>query len=445
MESMKRTDLTSILIPFVYFIAGATTLAGVATTFYYKEDLSLTIVQVGILGSVSLIPWSIKPIYGLLSDRQPIWGLRRKPYLFIAGLLGATGYFSLATWVQNFSGAFFAIFVSGMGFALADVIVDGIVAERSRTQKVAGKLQSICRASLLTGALMVAYLSGWLVEWIGARNVFYITGVLPLLTSIFALIIIESPLSTSVFSLRETWIKFKSALTPAILWSALFLFIWRSTPSSGGAFNYFLIDELEFSPEFFGRLSLISHVMGIVGVFAFRKFLISIPLRKLFFWIIIASVVLSMPSLGLIYGWYEYLGISARWFAMADTLISAPLTEIGFLPLLVLVARICPKGIEATMFAVLASLMNIGLAVSDLGGAWLAAIFEVRQATEVLAANYENLDKVLWIAILSSFLPMPFIRKLPETRAVEEYSSAGVPGGDVKMAVPLEDRKGEIV
>ena len=66
---MKRPDLTTILIPFVYFIAGATSLAGVATTFYYKEDLQLTIVQVQILASLAIIPWSIKPIYGFLSDR----------------------------------------------------------------------------------------------------------------------------------------------------------------------------------------------------------------------------------------------------------------------------------------------------------------------------------------------------------------------------------------
>jgi len=440
---MQR-DLTRILIPFVYFIAGATALAGVATMFYYKEDLGLTIPQVGILGSISIIPWSIKPLYGLLSDRQPIWGLRRKPYLIIAGLLGSVGYFSMATWVQSFTGALFAVFISAMGFALADVIVDGIVAERSRTQAVAGKLQSICRASLLTGALLVAYLSGVLVEIIGARNVFFITGTLPLFTCVFALFITEIPLETPIFSFRETWQKFKGALTPAILWSALFLFVWRATPSSGGAFSYFLIDELEFSPEFFGRLSLASHAMGIVGVLVFRKFLISVSLRKLFFWIIIASVILSLPSIGLIYGWNEYIGVSPRWFAMADTLISAPLTEIGFLPLLVLVARICPKGIEATMFAVLASLMNIGLAVSDLGGAWLSSIFDVHQATETLAANYANLDKVLWIAILSSFLPMPFIRMLPETRVADEYISSDTPSGEKGMMTPMEEKR-EIV
>ena len=158
-----QRDYSRLLIPFVYFIAGATGLASVAMTFYYKDDLGLLPAQVATLGSLAMIPWSIKPIYGFLSDRQPIWGYRRKPYLFLAGLMGAAGYFSLATWVDSFGKAAFALLISGMGFALADVIVDGIVAEKSRNQKVAGKLQSICRAAIMTGALTVAYLSGILV------------------------------------------------------------------------------------------------------------------------------------------------------------------------------------------------------------------------------------------------------------------------------------------
>lgn len=438
-----RIDLTRILIPFVYFIAGATSLAGVATTFYYKDDLHLGIQQVQFLASIAIIPWSVKPIYGMISDVRPVFGLRRKPYLFLAGLLGAAGYFSMATWVSGFWGAACSSLVSAMGFALADVIVDGIVAERSRTQKEAGKLQSICRAALLIGALIVSYASGILVEAIGARNVFFLTGALPLFTSFFAILVSEGPIPDTVLSLRSLWRQFRSALSPALLWSALFLFIWRSTPTSGGAFSYYLIDELHFTPEFFGRLAFISYLTGIAGVVLFRKFLLSLPLRTLFFWIMVASVVLSLPSIGLIYKWYEWLGVSPQFFAMADTVVGGILLELGFLPLMVLVARICPKGIEATMFAVLASLMNIGLSVSDLGGAALTTYFDVHSATETIAADYSNLHIVMWIAILSSFLPLPLLHFLPETRTSDDLGPA--PSMIVPMLTPLEPAKEEIV
>ncbi len=419
-----QKDTTRLLIPFVYFIAGATGIASVATTFYYKDDLLLSPAQVSILGSISIIPWSIKPLYGFFSDRKPIWGYRRKPYLFLSGLMGAAGYFSMATWVHSYASAVIAVLLSALGFALADVIVDGIVAERSRTQKEAGKLQSICRASIMTGALVVAYLSGILVESIGARNVFFITGALPLLTSFLAILITEEATDHALFSLRETWSKIRRAMSPDLLWAIAFVFVWRATPSSGGGLSYFMIDELHFDAEFFGRLSLIGNFMSILGVLIFRKWLLNRSLRTLFFWVMILSVVLSLPSMGLVYGWYEYLHMSPRWFALADTFISSPLSEIAFLPLLVLAARLCPKGIEATMFALLASIMNIGLAVSDLGGAWLLTFFDVHQAIGDSPANYSGLHWVLWIAILSSLLPCVFLRKLPETRAAGEFSSS---------------------
>ena len=433
---MKRHDLGNILIPFVYFIAGASALAGVATTFYYKEDLRLTIVQVQLLGSLSVVPWSIKPLYGFLSDRRPIWKLRRKPYLVLAGLLGAVGYFLLAFWVRDFKGAALAVILSGIGFALADVIVDGIVAERSRTQKEAGRLQSLCRASLMVGALLVAYLSGILVESLGPRLVFVLTGCLPLLTAGLALLISEEPAVMQVFDWKDTWRKFKAALNPTILWS---------TPGTGGAFNYFVIDELHFTPEFFGQLTVVSRVMAIVGIVIFRKWLLKLPLRHLFAGIMIASVILSLPAFGLIYGWYNLLGVSPQFFALADEFVSAPLTEIAMLPMLVLVARVCPKGIEATMFALLASVMNIGLIVSDLGGAWLVSLFDIRQATETVAANYVHLDKVLLIAVLSSFLPWPLLRFLPDTRATGDLLFEPAPSALAAAAAFVESKSDKLV
>lgn len=432
-----QKDLTTLLIPFVYFIAGAVGLASVAATFLYKEELGFTLQQVQFLGSLSVIPWSIKPLYGLVSDRLPVFGLRRKPYLVVAGLLGSIGYLSMGLFAESFWGVAAAMVTAYLGFAIADVIVDGIVAERSRSQKEAGKLQSICRGAIMLGALLSGFLSGHLVALVGPRQVYLITSALPLLTLLFAFCMYEEKSSRMGFALRETWRKIRTGLTPPVLWTALFLFVWRSTPNSGGSLTYYMIDELQFNPEFFGTLNLVGHAMGIAGVVVFRKFLISIPMKKLLFWIIVASVVLSLPSLGLVYGWYEALGMSPKMFALADTFLTGPLTEIGFLPLLVLTARVCPKGVEATMFALLASIMNIGLAISDLGGAALVTLFDVRQATESLPANYASIDKVLWIAIFSSFLPMPFIRFLPDIRGSDDLSASlpsqsgeadGIPG-----------------
>lgn len=96
------------------------------------------------------------------------------------------------------------------------------------------------------------------------------------------------------------------------------------------------------------------------------------------------------------------------------------------------------------MFALLASIMNIGLAISDLGGGWLAYIFDVRQASEGVLANYTHVDKVLWIAILSSLIPLPLIRFLPDIRAAEEMREAA-PSVETQLIKPAEPGKSEVV
>jgi len=76
-----------------------------------------------------------------------------------------------------------------------------------------------------------------------------------------------------------------------------------------------------------------------------------------------------------------------------------------------------------------------------MGGALLISIFDVHTASEGIVANYANLDKVMWIAILSSFLPLPLLRFLPETRVTEEV----FPGPSAQMpGIPLEPVKQEI-
>ena len=77
------------------------------------------------------------------------------------------------------------------------------------------------------------------------------------------------------------------------------------------------------------------------------------------------------------------------------------------MPVLVLAARLCPPGIEATLFAMLMSVLNLSGLVSKEGGAIL---------THLLGVTDTNFDK-LWLLVLianvGSMLPLIFINLLP--------------------------------
>lgn len=78
------------------------------------------------------------------------------------------------------------------------------------------------------------------------------------------------------------------------------------------------------------------------------------------------------------------------------------------MPVLVLAARICPEGMEATLFATLMSIFNGGSLVGGLIGAALTQIFGITKD------RFDNLTSLVILCNLSSLLPLPLLGLLPE-------------------------------
>ena len=145
---------------------------------------------------------------------------------------------------------------------------------------------------------------------------------------------------------------------PGIWRPALFIFLWQATPTSDGTFFYFLSNDLHLSPEFMGRVCLITSVVGLVGVWLYQQFFGSAKIKDILFWSTIASFPLGMIPLLLITHVNQYLGIPDTALIYGDDVALAALGEISFLPMLVLAAKLCPPGIEAVLFATLMLIFN---------------------------------------------------------------------------------------
>jgi len=77
-------ELAAILL--VYFVQGLLGLAGLGVTFFLKDELRLSPAEVSALMGITVLPWSLKLLYGFFSDSVPILGYRRRPYLVLSGL-----------------------------------------------------------------------------------------------------------------------------------------------------------------------------------------------------------------------------------------------------------------------------------------------------------------------------------------------------------------------
>ncbi|EAW38862.1 Biopterin transport-related protein [Lyngbya sp. PCC 8106] len=394
----------------------------------------MTPAEVSAMLGIVVLPWVIKPLFGFLSDGLPLFGYRRRPYLILSGFLGAIAWIAMATVVDSPLTATLVITLSSLSVAISDVIVDSLVVERARKESLSdvGSLQSLCWGSSALGGLITAYLSGFLLEIVTVKTVFLITASFPLIVCGVAWLITEEKVGdrSNLETVKQQIRQLRQAVTQKTIWLPMaFLFIWQATPTADSAFFYFTTNELGFQPEFLGRVRLVTSIASLVGVLLFQRFFKTVPFRKIFTWSTILSAVLGLTMLLLVTHANRALGIDDHWFSLGDSLILTVMGQIAYMPVLVLAARLCPPGVEATLFALLMSVYNLAGLLSHESGALLTHLLGVTEH------QFENLWILVMITNISTLLPLLFLNWLPNLSAEAEGENS-----DSKM--PISQRTG---
>ncbi len=436
-----------------YFAYGASTITGIAILFFEKDALGITPAEAAGIAFWVALPWSTKMVAGVASDVYPILGSRRRSYLLLGAGLSIAGYACLATVVET-KGAFLAaLVVITVGYMVQDVVADALSVEVARSDEETAQVQALGRMALLVGSISVGYLGGVLAGVLGPRLVFALAMVLPAAVAGAALLVrAERPApsparseggplasgkartilavglayatlgvvleSLSVAYAQEIVLGVSGVLIVLLLGhvgtsrpvavAAFAIFVFRAVPGVGQGYSYWAIDRLGFDQQFLGVLAQASSVLGLAGLVVFRRVITERPVSFTLFWVTVAGSVLYLPSIGLFYGANEWLGLSPRTFAFIDTTISAPLAQLSMVPMLALIARTAPRGAEATMFAIMASLMNLALSASELGTRYLNTAFAVSQQ------DYSNLGQLMIAVGVIGLLPLlalPLLRQ----------------------------------
>ena len=103
----------------------------------------------------------------------------------------------------------------------------------------------------------------------------------------------------------------------------------------------------------------------------------------------------------------QTLGIPDKAFAAVDSVLLTALGRVALMPVLVLAARLCPTGVEASLYAMLMSLSNLGSGVGDALGAALTA------ALGVTAHRFDGLPALVAICAVGRLAPLlllPLVR-----------------------------------
>eukprot|EP00898_Chlorokybus_atmophyticus_P002894 jgi/Chlat1/3605/Chrsp234S03576 len=444
-----------LLIIAIYWTQGFKDFAWLGVTFLLKDALALRPTAAQLLHSTAFLPWSIKPIYGVLSDCLPIWGSRRISYIVIGAVLSAASWLALAVMPALRSSAamlLLMLVLGNVGAALSDVVIDAMIAQATRSERAefAGDLQSLSWITMSVGGLLGAISGGVAMTKLDVKVIFGVFALFPM----FGLVVTpfvpddnvaaksqqSSPqweptayhhavhlsdedeelgvlypnrrgrkgvVSVVIAHLRRLVHAIKD---PHIFWPLLWFFGSNCVvPRMPSAMFYFWTNELRLDASFVGLIKTVGWAALMVGTAIYNRHLKRTPLRKVFRWAHVAMACCTVLDLLLVLRLNPYFGIPDKLFVLASSASADAIAQFKFMPFLVLSARLCPPGLEGTLFALFMSISNFGSTLSNYNGAFLAHILHITQD------NFQRLPLAIMLQAVSLLLPILFLRLIPNT------------------------------
>jgi MFS family permease len=354
----------ALVFAIVYFAQGMWYLPNLSITFFLKDTLGLNAAQTATFFSIAVIPWLIKPVYGLTSDFVPLFGQRRKSYLLLSSAMAAAmGLILGMMGTYTYWGVAIFFTLMGLGLAFTDVLTDALMVENGQRLGLTGPFQAVQWAAISLASILVGIGGGWLAQQKFLSATFFIATAFPVITLAMAIFTIREPrVEVGERRFREAWGAIRGAIGSRTLWIvAGFIFFYNFSPSFGPALVYYATDELHFSKLFIGTLDSIVYTSGIAGTAVYFAFSKSFPFKHLIYFAIAAGVVATLA----------YLGYRGQLSAVLLSLAFGSVSMFIQLTFLDLAARACPKQAEATFFALLMSVYNGSVQLSQITGGWL--------------------------------------------------------------------------
>lgn len=399
---------------------------------YLFRSYSVSASQRQVLGSVASLPWAMKPVIGLVSDAVPIFGYNKAPYMCITTVLSAVALCTIGFLPQSQLSVYhmtFCLFLFSFQIATCDLLTEAKYSEKMQEQPEHGPaLISYVWGGLTAGGLVATALVGPTMTYFGYKLPYAMAAVpsILILVPLCMNYLEEKPMSTEEQSQRraelakqpETMflcilmfvgtlfltvlgfcdqspkhnaiasivvasvmlVAFSVVLKPVIAKvNAFFLLQTALGVSIGGASFYFYTDTAEmyregphFSLQFYTSvLGVVGSIFSLLGIWLYQRYATGWKYRGLLLTVNIVVSVLSLLDLMLFTRMNKKLGIPDEHFVLGFSVLGSVIMQWQWMPGVVLTSQLCPKGMEATMFALLAGCHNLGGTVASNCGAFV--------------------------------------------------------------------------
>ncbi|CDW79847.1 folate-biopterin transporter family [Stylonychia lemnae] len=421
----QRFDSSALAVYFLnYANLGFLTFFTLEVKDLMKHYLNVEPAKLQSTTALLFIPWSIKIIYGMLSDCVPIYGYRRKYYLIINGFLS---FFTILIIVPDFFNSYqsvtFFLVMHMMTCASTDVLADSLMVVEAKKDPIRGS-EDLQTLSFLTNSIFSIAAS-----LIGAYFTQYIHPKWGLLAySIFGLSIFISALrlkekqetfTTSKCENISTLFSqvFKSLKTPIIYKVCIYQIISGSIiPRFQEYKYYYFLDKLKYEEYQYALLYILSSIsmLLLVGLFhwVFHRF----SYRQAMAIAILLTSFTTFFDLAFVLRWNTYIYIPDYIFILFTNLFEDFIgMRYSIIANGVINARLTPDAVEASVFAIFTGLSNLGFGLigSMMGTYW----------SNLLNINRQNLDNFYLGLILKlglSFVPLFFLKLIPNKEDINQ-------------------------
>lgn len=444
---------------------------GPATSYLYAS-YKVVGPRMQVFGGVTSLPWAMKPVIGLISDCYPLRGYNKGPYILISSVFGMVAFMSLGLLppeVLTIERLVACLFLISLQFSTCDLLTEAKYAEKMQAKPAHGPdLLTFVWFGLQAGGLIATLFVGPTLQHFGPK-VPFLVALIPA-----ALIILpvsknymeETPRTGEeaaanrgrLFEQKEACllcvlmfggtttltmlgifyesvkinalaalivavvmlVAFSLVLRPVIAKVNAFFLLQTSLGFSvSGASFYFFTDTPKqypegphFSMEFFTSvLGVVGSVFSLVGIFSYQRYMKDWTYRRLLLMTNVTLSLLSLSDVVLLSRFNVRLGIPDTAFVLGANVLQTVVGQWMWMPGVVIMSQLCPKGMEATMYALLAGCHNLGNTIASNCGAvvllWLGCSPSGQDGE---SAQFNN----LWLgSALSTILPMFTLILLP--------------------------------
>mmetsp|Transcript_14394 Transcript_14394/g.27192 ORF Transcript_14394/g.27192 Transcript_14394/m.27192 type:complete len:555 (+) Transcript_14394:1-1665(+) len=451
-------------------------------SFYFRDRGGISASQMQIYLSVVMTPWCLKGLMGVSSDVFAIGGYHKIPFMLTTAVGAILALFVVGTTPEaeiSIGAALMCLFVGQLHIALNDLLIEAKYSEKiQQNPSVNSDLVSYVWGGMSVMSLLAVGTVGIVISTLGARWVFAICcipifiGAIPVASNMMGdtrvkdrnscchtdttilrkqgwdytyLAVLMTVLGLGLANSGVFYNNIKFNMVLAIMCGLVtILGFYRYTPlmiakvnaftliqtlfsmSIEGATFYFFTDGPEQYPDgphfsdwfYTTAIGLVAAGTAILGIVLFNLYLGNMKYRTIFLWSTLVYSSLSLLNIIVYLRWNVAWGVPDKLFVLGSAALQTVIKEFNYMPAVMIMSRLCPKGLEATMFALLASASNLGSNISNYSGAFLLDVMGVRpNGSKNEGHQFENLWLVALITAVLPTLPLVLLPYLiPDAR-----------------------------